>query len=70
MLSSIAHGVFNILTAETVNDLNETQNKKPKNTFLKPKSLDNFSDTSTNLINHFTDITSPPPFYTERPYNF
>ena len=55
LLSSIAHGFFNILTAETVNDLIITQNRK-----------DNFSDTSTNLINHSTDITSPPPFYTKR----
>ena len=50
-----------------VNDLNETQNKKPKSTLLKSKSLDNFVDTSTNLINHSTDVTSPPPFYTKRP---
>ena len=50
-----------------VNDLNETQNKKPKSTLFKSKSLDNFIDTSTNLINHSTDVTSPPPFYTKRP---
>ena len=50
-----------------VNDLNETQNKKPKSTFLKSKSLDNFIDTSTNLSNHPPDVTSPPPFYTKRP---
>ena len=49
-----------------VNDLNDAQNKKPKNTLLKFKSLDHFSDTSTNLINHSTGITSPPPFYTKR----
>ena len=52
-----------------VNDLNETQ-KRPKSTLLKSKSLDNIIDTSTNLINHSTDvipITSPPPFYTKRP---
>ena len=68
LLSSIAHGVFNILTAEMVNDPNETQNKKKtKNTPLKSKSSDNFSDTSTNLITHSTGITSPPPFYTKRP---
>ena len=48
-----------------VNDLNETQNKKPKSTLLK--SLDNFIDTSTNLIINSPDITSPPPFYTKRP---
>ena len=50
-----------------VNDLNETQNKKPKRTLLRSKSLDNFIDTSTNIINHSTDVTSPPPFYTKRP---
>ena len=58
---SIAHGFFNILTAEMAND------RKPKNTLLKSKSLDNFSDTSTTLINHSTGIASPPPFYTKRP---
>ena len=45
-----------------VNDLNDIQNKKPKNTLVKSKSLDHFSDTSTILINH----SSPPPFYTKR----
>ena len=65
--SSIAHGFFNVLTARMVNDLNETQNKKPKSTLLKSKSLDNFIDTSTHLINHSTDVTSPPPFQTKRP---
>ena len=70
LFSSIAHGFFNILTAEMVNHLNDTQNIKPKNTLLKSKSLDNFSVTSTNLINHSTGITSPPPFYTKRPNTF
>ena len=65
--SSIPHGFSKILTTEIVNDLNETQNKKPKNTLLKSKSSDNFFDTSTNLINHSTGITSPPLFYTKRP---
>ena len=41
--------------------------KKPKSTLLKSKSLDNFIDTSTNLINRSPDVTSPPPFYTKRP---
>ena len=58
---------FNVLTARMVSDLHETQNKKPKSTLLKSKSLDNFIDTSPNLINHSTDVTSPPPFYTKRP---
>ena len=61
LFSSIAHVFFNIRTAQMVNDLHDTQNKKPKNT------LDHFSDTSTTLINHSTGITSPPPFYTKRP---
>ena len=30
-----------------VNDLNDTQNKKPKSTVFKSKSLDNVADTST-----------------------
>ena len=40
---------------------------RTENTLLKSNSLDNFSDTSTNLINHSTGITSPPPFYTKCP---
>ena len=67
LVSSIAHGFFNNLTAQMVNDLHDTQNKKPKNHFFKSKSLDHLSDTSTNLINHSTGITSPLPFYTKRP---
>ena len=50
-----------------VNNLNDNQNKKPKNKLLKSKSSDHFSDTSTTtLINHSTGITSPPLFYTKR----
>ena len=66
LFSSIAHGFFNILTAQMVNDLHDTQNKKPKNPFFKSKSLDYLSDTSTILINYSTGITSPSPFYTKR----
>ena len=66
LFSSIAHGFFNILTARMVNDLNDNQNKKPKNTLLKSKSFDHFSDTSTTLINHSIGITFHPPFYTKR----
>ena len=47
---------FNVLTARMVKDLHETQNKKPKSTLLKSKSLDNFIDTSPNLINHSTEL--------------
>ena len=43
LFSSIAHGFFNILTAEMLNDFNDTQTRKPKNTLSKYKSLDNFS---------------------------
>ena len=68
LISSIAHGFFNVLTAQMVKDLNDTQNTKPKNTLFKSKSLDNFIDTSTHLINHSTGITSFPPFYTKRSY--
>ena len=50
-----------------VNDLNDTQNRKPKKILLKSKPLDHIFDTSTNLINNSTGITSPPPFYTKRP---
>ena len=67
IFSSIAHGFFNVLTARMVNDFNETRNKKPKSTLLKSISLDNFIDTSTHLINHSTDVTSPAPFYTKCP---
>ena len=47
LFSSIAHGFYNILTAQMVNDLHDAQNKKPKNPFFKSKSLDHLSDTST-----------------------
>ena len=67
LFTSIAHGIFNILTGQMINDLYTTENKRPKNPLLKSKSLDRFSDTSTTLINHPTGITSPPPFYTKRP---
>ena len=67
LFSPIAHDFFNILTAQMANDLHDTHNKKPKNPFYKSKSLDHISDTSTNLINHSTGITSSPPFYTKCP---
>ena len=70
IFSSIAHGFFNILTAEKVNDLNHThRKKKPKLALPTSKSLDNFSDTltpfsdnQTHSINNPTGITYPPPF--------
>ena len=67
LFSSIAHGFFNIFTAQMINDLNDNQNKKTRNTLLKSKSSDHFSDTSTTFINYSTGISSPPPFYTKRP---
>ena len=73
LFSSIAHGFFNILTADMVNDLNHSHRKNPKLALPTSKSQDNFSDT----LNHFFDnqtlsndntngITSPPTFYTKR----
>ena len=70
LFSSIAHGFFNILTAQMVNDLHDNQNKNQNNPLLKSESLNHFSDTSTTLINHSTGNTSPPPFYTKRPNKF
>ena len=67
LFSSIAHGFFNILTAQMVNDLHDTQNKKPKHSLFRSKPLDHLSDTSTNSFTHSTDNTSHPPFYTKRP---
>ena len=67
MFSSKAHGFFNILTAEIVDDLNDTHKRKPKIALSTSKSLDNLSDTPTNLNYHSTGNTSPPPFYTKRP---
>ena len=64
---SIAHGFLNILAAQMINDLHDTQVKKPKKPFFKSKSLDHLSDTPTNSITNSTGITSPPPFYTKRP---
>ena len=67
LFCSIEHGFFNILTAQMVNDLHDTQNKKPKNPFFESKPPDYLSDTPTNLINNSTGITSPPLFYTKSP---
>ena len=73
----MAHCSFNILTAEMVNDLNDTFHHKPK---LPPKGsksspmthvidnpLDDFSN-SDDQTSHITiGITSSPPFFTKRP---
>ena len=71
--SSIAHGFFNILTAEM--NFTDTHHKKPKRalqtfkflTHTTDNPLDHFSDNQTNSINNPTVITSPPPFYKKRP---
>ena len=75
--SSIAHGFFDILTAEMVNDLNHTNCKKLKIALPTSKSHDIFSDTLTPFpdiqtpsINNTTSFTSPPPFITKRPKKF
>ena len=67
IFSSIAHGFFNILTAQMVNDFKDTHHQKPALPLKTSKSLDNSLDTSTNSINNPTGITSPPSFYTKRP---
>ena len=70
IFSSIAHGFFNILTSQMVNDLKDIHQQQPTLPLKTSKSLDNFPDNSTNSINNHTGITSPPPFYTKRPNKF
>ena len=67
IFSSMAHGFFNILTVEMVNDLNDIHHKKPKLALQTSKAvdnfcdnLDNFSDNPTNSFNNPTGITFPP----------
>ena len=38
LFSSIAHGFFNVLTAQMGNDLHDTQNKKPRDLLFESKS--------------------------------
>ena len=77
LFSSIAHGFFNILPAEIVNDLTHTHRKIPELALPTAKSPDNFSDTlnpfsdhQTPSINNTNGITSRPPFFTKRPKIF
>ena len=82
IISSKAHGFFNILRAEIVNDLNDTHHHKPKLALKISKSspmphlndnpLDDFSnsDDQTNHNTTPTGITTPPTFYTTRRRNF
>ena len=82
IFTSIAHGFFNILTAEIVNDLNNNCHNKPEVAIKDFKSsplvhvtdnpLDDFSEPD-NQTNHFTNptgINSPPPFHAKRPIRF
>ena len=80
---SISHGFVNFLTAEMVNDPNDTHHNQP-NLALKSSTslpmthvidnpLDDFSnsDDQTNHIITPTGNTPPPPlFYTNRPSKF
>ena len=66
LFSSLAHGFPIFLQHKWSRTLMIIKTKNQKIHFKKSKSLDNFSDTSTTLINHSTGITSPPPFYTKR----
>ena len=58
-----------------VNDLSDTNHKKPKIALRNSKSLthltdnplEDFSDSQTNSINNPTGFTFPPPFHTNRP---
>ena len=75
VLSSIAHGFLNILTADMVNDLKNARAKKSlKNSNHLPNISENPLDESslnphdtTGISSNPTGITSPPPFYTKRP---
>ena len=69
IFSSIVHDFLKkIPTAQMVNDLRGTHHQKPTLPPKTSKSLDNSPDNSTNSINNHTGNTSPPPFYTKRPY--
>ena len=77
LFSSIAHGFFNILTADMANDLSHKNRKYPKLALPTSKSHEYFSDTSnpfsdnqTTPTNNTNCITSPPSFRTKRPYKF
>ena len=77
LFSSIAHGFFNFLTDEMVDDQNHTHRKNLKLALPTSKSHDNFSDilypfsdNQTLSINNTNGITSPPLFYTKYPNKF
>ena len=82
MFGSIAHGFFNTLTAEMVNDLIDTYRHKPKLALKSSNSspmthvIDNplgdfsNSDDQTSHSTAPTGFTSTPPFNTKQPNKF
>ena len=78
LFTSIAHGFFNIITAELVKDLKDSNARRPLppvkfshqlSTIIEnplDESSDN-SDDQTNTSYKPSGIISPPPFYTKRP---
>ena len=74
VLSSIAHGFSNILTADMVNDLKIVHSKTSSKTSnqlstITETPLDESSfnpNDTTSISSNPTGITSPPPFYTKR----
>ena len=75
VLSSIAHGFLNILTADMVHDLKNARSKRSLESSnhlpnITENSLDESSlnpNDATGISSNPTGITSPPPFYTKRP---
>ena len=75
VLSFIAHGFLNILTADMVNDLKNTRSTRYlKSSNHLSNTTENPSDESplnltntTGISTNPTGITSPPPFFTKRP---
>ena len=75
VLSSIAHGFLNILTADKVNDLkNDCSKRSVKSSNHLPNITENPLDESslnphdtTGISSNPTGITSPPPFCAKRP---
>ena len=74
VLSSIAHGFLNILTADMVNDLKNVRSKTSSkgSNQLSPVTENPLDESSfnpndtTRISSNPTGITSPPPFYTKR----
>ena len=75
VLSSIAHGFLNILTADMVHDLKNARSKRSlESSNHLPNIIENSLDESslnpndtTGISSNPTSITSPPPFYTKHP---